>query len=150
MASKKISQIDSRTGEVLTDGFVAYIAPKRKNAFGKGWAAMSQEAMKELAKRRKQIAGEGYAVMLSIMGDAAFNNEFKAVNQSKIAEDLDMHKSHVSRAVKRLLSLDILEEGPREGVNRSYRIHPEIMWKGAANAHIIAMSDFQNGKGRHE
>lgn len=116
---------------------------------------MSQEAMKELAKRRKAIGGEGYAVMLAIMGDAAFNNEYKSVNQTQIASDLDMHKSHVSRAVRRLLSLNILEEGPRVGLNRSYRIHPEVMWKGSASGHVTSLTEerlkrLNNGKDSDE
>lgn len=141
MPNRQISQIDARTGEVLDGGFVAYVTPKRHNAFGRGWLAMSQEAMKILAQRRKEIGGEGYAVMLSIMSTAEFGGQFQTVNQTEIAKDLQMQKSNVSRAIKRLINLGVIVEGPREGLNRAYRVSTEIAWKGEAKGHVIALND---------
>ena len=41
--NRHMQQIDHQTGEVV-EGFVAYVVPKRKNGFQKGWMAMAQEA----------------------------------------------------------------------------------------------------------
>ena len=46
--NRHMQQIDHQTGEVV-EGFVAYVVPKRKNGFQKGWMAMAQEAMMMLA-----------------------------------------------------------------------------------------------------
>ena len=40
MAQKRMGQVDLETGEVIEDGFIAYVAPKRENAFGKRWLAI--------------------------------------------------------------------------------------------------------------
>ena len=47
--NRHMQQIDHQTGEVV-EGFVAYVVPKRKNRFQKGWMAMAQEAMMMLAQ----------------------------------------------------------------------------------------------------
>ena len=47
--NRHMQQIDHQTGEVV-EGFVAYVVPKRKNGFQKGWMAMAQEAMMMLAQ----------------------------------------------------------------------------------------------------
>ena len=44
--NRHMQQIDHQTGEVV-EGFVAYVVPKRKNGFQKGWMAckpFNQEA----------------------------------------------------------------------------------------------------------
>ena len=43
--NRKLGQIDKDTGEILDDGFIAYVVPKRKNGFEGRWLAMSQDAM---------------------------------------------------------------------------------------------------------
>ncbi|MFN9507334.1 MAG: hypothetical protein ACK57J_22725, partial [Rubrivivax sp.] len=45
----------------------------------------------------------------------------------------------VNRAIKRLVELSVLLEGPRIGVSRSYRLNPEFGWKGSAKGHVQAL-----------
>jgi hypothetical protein len=146
MPRRQISQIDARTGEVLDGGFVAYVTPKRCNGFGRGWMALSQEASRMLSQRRKEIGFEAFAVMHFLISTAEFNGQFKTVNQTQIAKELDMQKSNVSRAIKRLLNFGVLVEGPREGLNKAYAISPEIAWKGEAKEHIIALHDYRRSR----
>ena len=44
MTQKRFVQVDAVTGEVVEEGFVAYVAPKRQNGFGKRWFAMAHDA----------------------------------------------------------------------------------------------------------
>ena len=48
--NRKLGQIDKDTGEILDDGFIAYVVPKRKNGFEGRWLAMSQDAMLWLSR----------------------------------------------------------------------------------------------------
>ena len=58
--NRHMQQIDHQTGEVV-EGFVAYVVPKRKNGFQKGWMAMAQEAMMMLAQKQfNRQRHEGY------------------------------------------------------------------------------------------
>ena len=62
--NRHMQQIDHQTGEVV-EGFVAYVVPKRKNGFQKGWMAMAQEAMMMLAQKQfNRQRHEGYGQCL--------------------------------------------------------------------------------------
>ena len=58
--NRHMRQIDHQTGEVV-EGFVAYVVPKRKNSFKKGWMAMAQKATMMLAQKQfNRQRHEGY------------------------------------------------------------------------------------------
>ena len=57
--NRHMQQIDHQTGEVV-EGFVAYVVPKRKNGFQKGWIAMAQEANDACSKQFNRQRHEGY------------------------------------------------------------------------------------------
>ena len=62
--NRHMQQIDHQTGEVV-EGFVAYVVPKRKNGFQKGWMAMAQEAMMMLAQ--SNLTGNDMKVMWAML-----------------------------------------------------------------------------------
>jgi len=57
------------------------------------------------------------------------------INQSELAKSMGMRQPHVSRAIKRLLEMEILLEGPKAGPLRTYRLNPNFGWKGSAKNH---------------
>ena len=61
--NRHMQQIDHQTGEVV-EGFVAYVVPKRKNRFQKGWIAMAQ-AMMMLAQ--SNLTGNDMKVMWAML-----------------------------------------------------------------------------------
>lgn len=141
MAQRRLGQHDADTGEVLSDGFVAYIAPKRKNGFGTKWLAMAQEATQKLAKHRRELGEEGFAVLLSMISRVDYENVFQAISHAELAAELDMQRSNVSRAVKRLVDLGVFLVGPKIGRNNTYRLNPEFGWKGSAKGHVVALEE---------
>ena len=62
--NRHMQQIDQQTGEIV-DGFVAYVVPKRKNGFRKGWMAMAQKAMMMLAQ--SNLTGNDFKVMWAML-----------------------------------------------------------------------------------
>ena len=62
--NRHMQQIDQQTGEVV-EGFVAYVVPKRKNGFQKGWMAMAQDAMMMLAQ--SNLTGNDMKVMWAML-----------------------------------------------------------------------------------
>ena len=139
MAQRRLGQHDAYTREVLSEGFVAYVAPKRKNGFGTKWLAMAQDAIQKLAKHRRELGEEGFAVLLSMIARVDYENVFQAISHSELAAELDMQRSNVSRAVKRLVDLGVFLMGPKIGRNNTYRLNPEFGWKGSAQAHVVAL-----------
>jgi len=136
MTQRRLHQVDMSTGEVLEDGFVAYVAPKRKNGFGTRWIAMAQEALNALANAG--LNGQDYRVLMKLLAKLDFENML-VVNQAEIARDLTTQRQHVQRSMRRLIDLGVLLEGPRIGVSRSYRLNPQFGWKGSAKSHVIAL-----------
>lgn len=116
-------------GEVIHADDYAFVAIPRSKAKVGGWFMTFQQAMTALAKDRA-IRGEPRAVLDFLMGRLTFEN-YIVVPQSEVAAELEMHKQNVSRAIKVLVDREILEEGPKLGRTRSYKLNPHYGWKGS-------------------
>jgi biotin operon repressor len=135
--NKRLQQIDSETGEII-DGFVAYVVPKRKNGFGQGWLAMAQNGAEILAQ--SNLSGNDFKVLMKLLSVLDYENLIQ-VSQADVARELNMHRQHVQRSIKRLMDLGIVLEGVRIGISRSYRLNPNFGWKGSAKGHREALHE---------
>lgn len=138
---RRVRQVDATTGEVL-EGIVVSVLPKRRNGFLNGWLAMSNEAHLVFATRRKEFGEDGFGVMFFLLTKLDYENHL-LVNQADVARSLGMHRQNVQRAVKRLIGLGVLLEGPKAGQSRTYRLNPNFGWKGSAENHIRALDDYR-------
>ena len=118
--NRHMQQIDHQTGEVV-EGFVAYVVPKRKNGFQKGWMAMAQEAMMMLAQ--SNLTGNDMKVMWAMLARLDYENLIQ-VNQAEVSEQVGMNR-HIG----------VILEGVKIGISRSYRLNPNFGWKGSAKGH---------------
>ena len=128
--NRHMQQIDQQTGEVV-EGFVAYVVPKRKNGFQKGWMAMAQEAMMMLAQ--SNLTGNDMKVMWAMLARLDYENLIQ-VNQAEVAEQVGMNRHHVNRSIKKLIKLGVVLEGVKIGLSRSYRLNPNFGWKAQPKA----------------
>ena len=135
--NRHMQQIDQQTGEVV-EGFVAYVVPKRKNGFQKGWMAMAQEAMMMLAQ--SNLTGNDMKVMWAMLARLDYENLIQ-VNQVEVAEQVGMNRHHVNRSIKKLIELGVVLEGVKIGISRSYRLNPNFGWKGSAKGHREALHE---------
>ena len=135
--NKRLIQIDHDTGEVV-DGFVAYVVPKRKNGFQQGWLAMAQNGAEILAQ--SDLGANDFKVLMKLLSVLDYENLIQ-VSQADIARELDMHRQHVQRSIKRLIQLGIILEGVKIGISRSYRLNPSFGWKGSAKGHREALHE---------
>jgi len=117
--------VNQETGEII-DGTPVYVAPKIR--WKEGWFMGFQEAFIALAED-KELTGETYKVFMYMLGHLGFEN-YIALPQTEIAEGLKMHKEHVSRSIKTLLSKQILVEGPKLGRTKTYRLNSAYGWRG--------------------
>ena len=137
--NKRLIQIDHDTGEVV-DGFVAYVVPKRKNGFQQGWLAMAQNGAEILAQ--SDLGANDFKVLMKLLSVLDYENLIQ-VSQADIARELDMHRQHVQRSIKRLIQLGIILEGVKIGISRSYRLNPSFGWKGSAKGHREALHEHE-------
>ena len=130
--------VDGETGEVVDRVFVAMERRKARSIFGKRWYAMSQDQGLMIARRGHEIGLDGFRVMHYLASVLNYENEI-VVSHTEIAEALNMKRSNVSRAIRRLLEIGIIEKGPVVSRACSYRLSPEIGWKGSAVNHRAMM-----------
>ena len=126
MRPKNVVSFDQYTGEKL-EGVIVYCGVKQ-NPYNRGWIMNSQEALKHVAKD-KDIKGETYRVLFFICGILDFENWIQ-ITQKEIAEELEMKKSNVSKAISLLESKGIIFRGPRIGKSYAFRLNPDFGWKG--------------------
>ena len=125
---KFITLIDEETGET-----VGYFPLHPKN-LGKGWLAVYQEIISEIADLN--LPNEQYRVFLKLIGRVDFDN-YLTISQTKIAQELGMKQPSVARAMKALRERNIILEGPRAGLNKTYRFNPYIAHKGSEREKTI-------------
>jgi len=124
---------------MLENGFVAYIVPKRVNGFGEGWVAMAQTAL-DLLSQSDKLGLDDFRVLMALMARLDFEN-LLVINQSMLADTINMKRQNVNRSIKQLLSIEVLLEGPKIGISRSYRLNPTFGWKGSAKNHVAALKE---------
>lgn len=119
--------IDRETGEKV-EGGVPVLVRGKVRWYDKEYMLMFQESVDKLAED-PDMTGEAWRVLMKMVAKLGMKN-WVHVEQKTIAEELKMQKSHVSRAVKKLLEKKIIEEGPRIGKSKSYRLSVDLGWKG--------------------
>lgn len=107
-----------------------YINKPRKNLLGGRWVASFQDGLEWLAKQ--DMTGEQWRVFAYLMSKLDFDN-FLKIQQKDICEALQLNKSNVSKAIKRIIELDIITVGPMAGRSKTYRLNPRIAHRGAKN-----------------
>lgn len=143
MAQRRVVQVDAGSGEVLEDGYVAVLFPKRRNGFIGGWFAMAQDALGVLKSLRRV---EDFRVLMALLQRLDFENLIH-LSQREVARELELDPAQVNRAIKRLEDLGAILPGPKVGVGRTYRLNPSFGWKGSAKAHNAALRDRMKAAG---
>ena len=87
-----------------------------------------QDGLIEIAKDG-ELTLEPTKVLMFLFGQLSFEN-YLHISQKDIAEALGMQKQHVSRAMKLLIAKGIILDGPKVGRMKSYRLSPDLGWKG--------------------
>lgn len=76
----------------------------------------------------KEITGQTLKVLMVLMSNLEFDNHI-TIKQTVIAEKLKMQKTHVSRAMKLLVSKEIILK-IKQGTTTGYKLNPTYGWKG--------------------
>ena len=126
---REIDQIDSKTGEVLSEGALVWVPKRRAHPYGDRWLAMRMDTFKRLTMhpgigmREMRVFGE--------LIDRLEYENFIHVPQVDLAKATGIDRAHVNRALKKLIAFGIVVEGPRVGRLRTYRLDPDAGWRGS-------------------
>jgi hypothetical protein len=122
------SLLDKETGEILDQSRGTFVFVPSRIKLKEDWFMTFQDALVELAKDR-ELWGRPRAVLDYMMGRLNFDN-YIALEQKDIADNLAIHKPNVNAAIKILVEKGIIEKGPRLGKSWSYKLNPYYGWKG--------------------
>ncbi len=95
---------------------------------------------------RLDLPGRTHRVLYELLARLDFDN-FIHVSQTDVANTLGLHRSHVSSAIRQLIDAGILIRGPRVGVSWTYRLDPNLGWKGRASQRAQAQRDLARRHG---
>lgn len=121
------------------DGSIKGYFPIKKNNLGKDWVALYQQAISTIADMN--LPNEQYRVFLKLLSKVDFEN-YLCVSQHEISQELNMKQPHVARAIKGLKEKNIIVEGPRAGLNKTYQLNPYVAYKGKNRKETIL--DFES------
>jgi hypothetical protein len=121
-----IGTVDLETGELL-EGVPVWVRPKFK-PYGKRFFMVSQDALLSIAKD-EEMTEVPLKIWVYLQSKLDFEN-WIAVPQKEIVEELGYHKSAVSRAISLLLRKGMLSRGPKIGNMYPLRLNPNYGFKG--------------------
>jgi hypothetical protein len=124
MTTRHIEMVDSETGEVLR-GCTVFIP--RKPIFKEKFFMLFQEPIGELATDRA-MTGESLRMLLFLFSKMDYEN-YVNISQMEIADQLDIARSSVCRAMKVLVEKEVVLVSGK-GMNKRYRLNPIYGWKG--------------------
>lgn len=123
---QRLGTIDLDTGEIFEAGVPVWVGAKVK--WHEEFFMVFQEALAQLSKD-KDMNLDMYRVFHAMLSRMGFEN-WVEIPQKELAQELGMQKSHVSRAVKRLIAKDLIVRGPKIGRSSAFRLNSHFGWKG--------------------
>ncbi|HGJ5865921.1 MAG TPA: MarR family transcriptional regulator [Arsenophonus nasoniae] len=130
---KHLSQIDMDSGEVL-EGSLVFVPKKRISPFSRHFS-MNQDGLLFLAN---ELNGEQFRVLMVVLSELDYENYIHVV-QSELAKKIHMDKGSFSKNIKKLIAIDLIQEGPKIGRSKTYRLNPQFGWKGTVTNHKKAL-----------
>lgn len=113
----------------------AYFTPPPKKRYNAKWLLLWQGetgidmSLQEQAKMQEPLTQTEYRVRDWLIGEIGIGN-YVFVNQAECGRQLRIDRAHVSKAVKRLISLGILLPGPKSGRSNTYMVNPAFCFSG--------------------
>ena len=131
-----LATVDLNTGDVKNGVFV-YCPKKQHSLFsGEGFVVMSQLRSDMLAN--SDLDGTTFRVLFKLISILDMDNLI-AINQTELASEMRLQRPNFSRAIKKLLTEQILIEGAKLGQHKSYRLNAYYGWKGSTENHANAL-----------
>ena len=138
--------VDSDTGVILSEHVPMLVQRPVPVAFEKGgFFTMAQGPLKVFEDHAQELGVDGFRVLMNLLRKLDYQNHI-AVSQADMAREMGMQRPNVHRAIKRLITLGALIEGPKWGQNRTYTLNPTFGWKGKGSSHQKAVRTAEKAK----
>lgn len=121
-----------------------YFEPPKKQKYDAKWLLLWQDetgaGIVEQSEMERPLTQTEYRVRDWILGTIGIGN-YCYINQSEIGRKLRVHRTDISRAIKRLIELQILIPGPKSGRSNTYMVNPSFCFAGGIGEGIKARNE---------
>lgn len=123
-----------------------YFQPPTNRNYDARWLLLWQDgsdigvSMTEQAEMERPLTQTEYRVRDWLMGTIGIGN-YVYVNQAEMARRLRIDKKNASMAIKRLIELGILIQGPKSGRSNTYMVSPAFCFAGGLGNGIKARKE---------
>jgi DNA-binding IclR family transcriptional regulator len=83
----------------------------------------------------KDLGKESWLVFLVLCTRLDLRENKVVVNQAELGRLMGLTRQNVHVAIKQLLAVGLIFEGPKEKQSRTYSLSPEIVFRGSAKDH---------------
>lgn len=101
------------------------------------WTDETGAGIVEQSEMEKPLTQTEYRVRDWILGTIGIGN-MAFINQAEMSRRLRVARPHISKAIKRLIELQILIPGPKSGRSNSYKINENFCFYGNINDGVNA------------
>lgn len=131
-----------------------YFQPPKKKNYPARWLLLWQDgsdigvSMTEQAEMEKPLSQTEYRVRDWLMGTIGIGNCVH-INQAEMSRRLRIERATASRAIKRLIELGILIQGPKSGKSNTYMVSPAFCFSGGLGNGVKQRSEaIEKGKAK--
>jgi DNA-binding IclR family transcriptional regulator len=104
-------------------------------------------SLEELVVRySKELGKESWLVLLVLWARLGLRENKVVVNQAELGRLMGLTRQNVHIAIKQLLEVGLLLEGPKEKQSRTYSLSPEIVFRGSAKDHAKEIAKYRKKK----
>jgi DNA-binding transcriptional ArsR family regulator len=142
-AAKKVLK---KTKQADTVGAVP-VAPREIFNFEGWFFVMGTVSMKSIITRySKDLGKESWLVFMMLCASLDLRENKVVVNQAGLGRQIGLSRQHVQRAIKQLMEVGLILEGPKEKRSRTYSLNPDVVFRGSAKDHAKEIAKYRKKK----
>lgn len=88
-----------------------------------------------ITRYSKDLSKESWLIFWMLCGHVSLQGNKVVVNQAEVGRLMGLPRQSVQRAIKQLLEVGLILEGPKEKRSRTYSLNPEVVFRGSAKDH---------------
>jgi predicted transcriptional regulator len=96
-----------------------------------------------IARYSKDLGKESWLVFWLLCAELSLGKNEVVVNQAEIGRQMGLTRQNVHVAIKQLLEVGLILEGPKEKRSRTYSLNPEIVFRGSAKDHAKEIAKYR-------
>jgi DNA-binding transcriptional ArsR family regulator len=99
-----------------------------------------------IARYWKDLGKESWLVFWLLCAELSLGKNKVVVNQAEMGRRMGFSRQHVHIALKQLLEVGLILEGPKEKQSRTYSLNPDVVFRGSAKDHAKEIAKYRKKK----